>query len=68
MKRRDFIKTGGLITAVGLSGFSIDHYKKPSNFSFRSNNFASYKGFKLTEKAGGGFRRKLNEQYFEIGA
>lgn len=66
MKRRDFIKTGGLITAVGLSGFSIDHYKKPSNFSFRSNSFASYKGFNLTEKTGGGFRRKFNEQDFEI--
>lgn len=66
MRRRDFIKTGGLITAVGLSGFSYENLKKPSRENFRSNNFANYKGFNLTEKTGGNFRKKFNEEDFEI--
>ncbi|MBX3007237.1 MAG: cellulase family glycosylhydrolase [Melioribacteraceae bacterium] len=66
MKRRDFIKTGGLITAVGLSGFSYDNLKKKSFKNVRNNNFANYKGFNLTEKTGGNLRKKFNEQDFEI--
>ena len=65
MKRRDFIKeTSGTLAAISLTGTGLDSLsvlQKAPLF------FPRYRGFNLTEKAGGGGpRRKFHEEDFEI--
>ena len=50
MKRRDFIKTTGAIAAVSLTGLDCATLFPPENPMLK---FSDYKGFNLTEKAGG---------------
>ncbi|MGD8782727.1 MAG: cellulase family glycosylhydrolase [Ignavibacteria bacterium] len=68
MDRRDFLKTSGVITAAVSTGFYFKNIEKPSTQKqIPVNDFSKYKGFNLTEKAGGvGPRRKFNEEDFEI--
>ena len=64
MKRREFIKAGGLITAVSLTGLKLNSFAAPVE---KVVKIPRYRGFNLTEKTGGfGPRRKFNEEDFEI--
>jgi endoglucanase len=67
MKRRDFIKTGGIITAASLTGLGFKTSDTFSEIKKTNQKFPRYRGFNLTEKTGGmGPRRKFNEEDFEI--
>jgi endoglucanase len=65
MKRREFIKTGaGAVAAISVTGLKTKSFANSSN---QKIFFPRYRGFNLTEKAGGvGPRRKFNEEDFEI--
>lgn len=65
MNRRDFIKiSGGTLGAMALTGFGVQEMPKTVQPKF---NFPRYRGFNLTEKAGGtGPRRKFNEEDLAI--
>jgi len=66
MKRRDFIKSTGLITAAAATGLGFRNSENIFKTSSIDNPFSLYRGFNLTEKTGAGFRRKFNEEDFEI--
>lgn len=62
MKRREFIKTGGAIAAASLTGLGFS--TRPGQ-QVAPAKFPRYRGFNLTEMAGGR-ARKFNEEDFEI--
>ncbi|HDQ45355.1 MAG TPA: glycoside hydrolase [bacterium] len=65
MKRRDFMKTGGLAGALAFSGEGIRVLA--GSGSGRKPVFPAYRGFNLLAKFGGrGPRRKFEEEDFEI--
>ncbi|MBN2349578.1 MAG: cellulase family glycosylhydrolase [Bacteroidales bacterium] len=64
MKRRDFIKTSGVVGALSLSGIGISALANPVKPDL---SFPRYRGFNLLQKFGGwGPRRKFEEEDFEI--
>ena len=64
MKRRDFIKSGGVATLLSLTGFSSQLL---ADIVIPKPDFPRYRGFNLLEKFGaGGPRRRFNEEDFEI--
>ncbi len=65
MKRRDFLKSGAAVLgAMSLSSLGVFALTKPEPSKLK---FPRYRGFNLTEKAGGlGPRKKFNEQDLEI--
>jgi endoglucanase len=66
MRRRDFIKASGGLAAASLTGLGLG----PMNLDAPQKatpEIPRYRGFNLTEKAGGrGPRKKFNEEDFEI--
>jgi endoglucanase len=70
MKRREFIvTTGSAVTALSMGGCGFPLFTKEENLSLPelAKKYSRYRGFNLTEKAGGtGPRTKFNEQDFEI--
>lgn len=68
MKRRDFIKTSGTIVPLGLAASLIaPGLKSLAMPDEKPAKWPRYRGFNLTEKAGGqGPRKKFNEEDFEI--
>jgi endoglucanase len=64
MKRRDFIKAAGSVAALSLTEWGC---RTMALLTKEPLAFSRYRGFNLTEKAaGGGPRRKFNEEDFEI--
>jgi endoglucanase len=70
MKRRDFIiTTGGALAAVSLAGSRLNAFTQTGQLidAAEAKKYSRYRGFNLTEKAGGdGPRRKYNEEDFAI--
>ncbi len=66
MRRRDFIKAAGGLAAVSLTGLGVGPMTQGTPEK-AAPKFPRYRGFNLTEKAGGmGPRRKFNEEDFDI--
>ncbi|MBA7537457.1 hypothetical protein ES705_29724 [subsurface metagenome] len=64
MKRRDFIKTGGLVGAALLPGFNLSVLSQPYG---KATKYSGYRGFNLLAKfSSHGKRRKFEEEDFEI--
>ncbi len=64
MNRRDFIKACGALAAISLAGLECRTLAAPEH---AISGFRRYRGFNLTEKAGGwGPRKRFNEEDFEI--
>ena len=67
MKRRDFIKSRGIIAAASVTGLGFNTSSFSQEIQKAVQKFPRYRGFNLTEKTGGmGPRRKFNEEDFEI--
>ncbi len=67
MKRREFIKSSGVIAAASVAGFGFKSEPLHESTQKAIQKFPRYRGFNLTEKTGGmGPRRKFNEEDFEI--
>lgn len=64
MNRRNFLKTGGALVAMSLSGLGFQASSEPQKSVLK---FPRYRGFNLLEKfSGWGPRRKFKEEDFEI--
>lgn len=64
MDRREFIKAGGAIAAMSISGLQVKAAEKPERPALK---FPRYRGFNLLQKFGArGPRRKFEEEDFEI--